>query len=226
MFSYEAIAKSNGTTLKEHTCDTLKISEYLISTNEELLKNWAKLNGFDVDEIFKGIKSAAFFHDFGKGTVKWQEEALKEEPHLPPHAPYSGYFLLQNNKDILPLLTCISHHSLLTEASFDKVSYPEGFNEEYLNYLANELQYKISFDKPWNNYFETFKKFKRKSQDRNVRNKWNNKIDTNFKAKYCLMLSYLTTADSIASKIEEESLDKSEVTENLKKWFPSPQDCL
>jgi CRISPR-associated endonuclease/helicase Cas3 len=224
LFSYEAIAKSNGTTLKEHTCDTLKISEYLMSTNEELLKNWSKLNSFDVEDIFKGIKSAAFFHDFGKGTLKWQEEALKEEPHLPPHAPYSGYFLLQNEKNIFALLTCISHHSLLTESSFDKVSYPEGFNEEYLTSLANDLGYKVSFDKPWNNYFESFKRFKKSSQEKKFRNKWNNKIDTTFKAKYCLMLSYLTTADGIASKIEEEQLNKSEVSENLKRWFPSSQD--
>lgn len=225
LFSYKAIAKSDGTSLEKHTFDTLMISEYLLSTNKNLLKNWAELNNLDVNVIFRGIKSSAFFHDFGKGSLKWQEEATKEEPHLPPHAPYSGYFLLQNEKDICSLFACVSHHSLLTENSFDKIMYPNGFNDEYLNYLANEQGYKISFNKPWNNYFENFKRFKRNSQNLKFRNKWNNKIDTHFKAKYCLILSYLTTADGIASKIEEKNLsDESEITENLKKWFPSPKN--
>ncbi len=202
--SYEAIAKSDGTTLKEHTEDTLRISEYLILANKELLENWGKLNEIDLNSIFRGIRLATTFHDFGKGTWKWQEEALNEEPHLPPHAPYSGYFLLQNEKNICSLLSCISHHSLLTESSFDRLPYPDGFNEEYLNLLANEFNYNISFDKSWKNYFEKFKRYKENSQNPKFRNKWNNQIDTKFKATYCLMLSYLTASDGIASKIEEE----------------------
>lgn len=221
--SYETIAKSNGTTLKEHTEDSLKISDYLISVNKDLLENWGKLNNVDINYIFKGIQTAAIFHDFGKGTLKWQKEALKQEPHLPPHAPYSGYFLFQNEDDICSLLACISHHSLLTESSFEMVPYPDSFNEKNLNQLANEFNYKISFDKSWKDYFENIKKFKRDSQLPKFRNKWNNQIDTKFKAKYCLILSYLTASDGIASKIEEENLlDKT--NENLKKWFPSPQD--
>ena len=221
--SYEAIAKSNGTTLKEHTEDSLRISNYLISANKDLLENWSKLNNVDIDSIFKSIRSATIFHDFGKGVLKWQEEALKEDSHLPPHAPYSGYFLLQNDEDICSLLACISHHSLLTESSFERVPYPDRFNEEYLNQLANEFNYTISFDKYWKNYFENLKKYKINSQYPKFRNKWNNQIDTKFKAKYCLILSYLTASDGIASKIEEENLlDK--VDKNLKKWFPSSQD--
>lgn len=220
---YEAIAKSNGTTLKEHTEDTLRILDYLISVNKDLLENWSKLNSADITSILKGIRSATTFHDFGKGTLKWQGEALKENPHLPPHAPYSGYFLLQNEKDICSLLACISHHSLLTESSFDRLPYLNSFDEEYLNQLANEFNYKISFTESWITYFERLKKFKRDSQLLKFRNKWNNQIDTKFKARYCLMLSYLTASDGIASKIEEENLLNS-VDKNLKKWFPSPQD--
>ena len=163
------------------------------------------------------------FHDFGKGTLKWQKEALNEDPHLPPHAPYSGYFLLQNEKDICSLLACISHHSLLTESSFDRVPYPDRFDEEYLNQLANEFNYNISFDKSWKNYFENLKNYKINSQYPKFRNKWNNQIDTKFKSRYCLMLSYLTASDGIASKIEEENL-LDNVDKNLKKWFPSSQD--
>jgi len=223
--SYKAIAKSNGTTLKEHTEDSLRISNYLISANKDLLENWSKLNNVNIDSIFKSIQSAAIFHDFGKGTLKWQEEALKEEPHLPPHAPYSGYFLFQNENDFCSRLACLSHHSLLTESSFDKVPYPEDFNKEYLIELAKEFGYAISFDIHWKNYFEGLKSFKKNSQHPKFRNKWNNQIDTNFKAKYCLILSYLTTSDSIASKIEEENLlDKVEIDKNLKRWFPSSQD--
>ncbi len=221
--SYEAIAKSNGTTLKEHTEDSLRISNYLISANKDLLENWGKLNNVDIDSIFRCIRSAMTFHDFGKGTLKWQEEALKKEPHLPPHAPYSGYFLLQNEKDFCSILACISHHSLLTESSFEGIPHPADFDEEYLDRLANEFDYNISFNKSWSNYFENIKKFKRDSQLPKFRNKWNNQIDTKFKAKYCLILSYLTTSDGIASKIEEEDL-LNKTNENLKKWFPSSQD--
>jgi CRISPR-associated endonuclease/helicase Cas3 len=217
------IAKSNGTTLKEHTKDSLGVIDYLISANKDLLDNWAKLNNINIDSIFKGIQSAMTFHDFGKGTLKWQKEALNEDPHLPPHAPYSGYFLLQNEKDICSLLACISHHSLLTESSFDRVPYPDRFDEEYLNQLANEFNYNISFDKSWKNYFENLKNYKINSQYPKFRNKWNNQIDTKFKSRYCLMLSYLTASDGIASKIEEENL-LDNVDKNLKKWFPSSQD--
>jgi len=221
--SYEAIAKSNGTTLKEHTKDSLRILDYLISTNKDLLENWSKLNRFDINSIVKCIQSAMTFHDFGKGTLKWQKEALKEEPHLPPHAPYSGYFLFQNENNICSLLACVSHHSLLTESSFERVPYPDSFNEKYLNQLADEFNYNISFDKSWKNYFENLKKFKRDSQLPKFRNKWNNQIDTKFKAKYCLILAYLTASDGIASKIEEENL-LNKTSENLKRWFPSSQD--
>jgi len=225
--SYETIAKSNGTTLKEHTEDSLRISNYLIAANKDLLENWCKLNKVDVDSIFKCIRSATTFHDFGKGTLKWQEEALKEESHLPPHAPYSGYFLFQNENDICALLACISHHSLLTESSFERIPYPDRFNEKYLSQLANEFNYKISFDVSWKNYFENLKKFKKDSQLPKFRNKWNNQIDSKFKAKYCLILSYLTTSDGIASKIEEENLlDKDRISNTLKKWFPSPQNIF
>ncbi|KAF5050594.1 hypothetical protein DSECCO2_427880 [anaerobic digester metagenome] len=222
--SYETIAKSNGTTLKKHTEDALDISNYLISSNKAVLENWGKLNEIDVSLLEENIHSALFFHDFGKGAIKWQEEALKNEPHLPPHAPYSGYFLFQNEGDFCSRLACISHHSLLTEYSFDKVPYPGSFNEKYLMEFATKNNYKISLNVPWANYFEGLKKFKISSQSPNFRNKWNNQIDTKFKAKYCLILSYLTTSDGIASKIEEENTLGLDVTNILTKWFPSPSD--
>lgn len=221
--SYKTIAKSNGTSLKKHTENALNVSNYLISSNREILENWGKLNKINIDLLLNEIHSAIFFHDFGKGAVKWQEEALKEEPHLPPHAPYSGYFLLQNETDFCSHLACISHHSLLTESSFNNVRYPKDFNKEYLTKFATENNYKVSFDIPWENYFESLKNFKKDSQSLNVRNKWNNQIDTYFKAKYCLILSYLTTSDGIASKIEEDSSDTN-LNGNLSKWFPSPSD--
>jgi len=115
--SYKTIAKSNGTSLKKHTEDALIISNYLISSNKEILQNWGELNGIEIRPLLKEIHTAIFFHDFGKGAVKWQKEAYKEEPHLPPHASYSGYFLLQNETDFCSHLACISHHSLLTESS-------------------------------------------------------------------------------------------------------------
>lgn len=222
--SYKTIAKSNGTSLKKHTEDALIISNYLISSNKEILQNWGELNGIEIRPLLKEIHTAIFFHDFGKGAVKWQKEAYKEEPHLPPHASYSGYFLLQNETDFCSHLACISHHSLLTESSFNNVPYPKDFNKEYLTKFAIENDYKISFDIPWENYFGSLKNFKKKSQSLDVRNKWNNQIDTYFKAKYSLILSYLTTSDGIASKIEEENIPNTDLNSILTKWFPSPVD--
>lgn len=224
LFSYDLIAKSNGTTLEKHTKDSFDISNYLISSNKDLLENWCELNGFDIDSILNGVRKATVFHDFGKGTLKWQEEALKEELKLPPHAPYSGYFLEQSEKDVFSWLACISHHSLLTESSFDGIHPPNKFNKEYLKVLAKEFNYSISFDKPWEDYIKYSKNFKKHSQQLKLRNKWNNYINTKFKAKYCLTLSYLTTSDGIASKIEEENIDNSNLRKKLKRWFPSSQN--
>jgi len=67
-------------------------------------------------------------------------------------------------------------------------------------------------------------KTSKKSQSLDVRNKWNNQIDTYFKAKYSLILSYLTTSDGIASKIEEENIPNTDLNSILIKWFPSPVD--
>ena len=217
--SYKVLAKSNGTSLKEHTEDSLKVLNHLLFINNELLENWGKLNDIDTIGLLKSLRNSTFFHDFGKGALKWQDESLKEEPHLPPHAHYSGYFLSQNEKDIYALLTCISHHSLLTESSFERIEYPDTFNEHYLNHLTNDYGHDISFDLSWKTYFENLKRFKRKSQHPKIRKKWIGAINTKFKAQYCLLLSYLTISDGIASKIEEENIN---IDENLKKWFPSP----
>ena len=95
----------------------------MIESNKNLLNNWSKLLKINnLDDFLENIKKSGFFHDFGKAQYKWQKsirEINSEEKKLPPHAVYSGFYLpFDNIEDLIPLLSIISHHSLLTEKSF------------------------------------------------------------------------------------------------------------
>lgn len=234
--SYKILAKSDGcTTLDQHTEDCTSVLHYLLSTNKEVLKNWCNRNGVDFEKFQLGAELATHYHDFGKATEKWQEEARKEVSHLPPHAPYSGYFLSQENKCkdlddcIIPFLTAISHHSLLTESSWSNLEYPSEFTRERLEHLK-EFNKKSGFTLPslyrhWNDYFELFRGYQKNCQRSEFRSLWdkNKPINTLFKARYCLMLSLLTTSDGIASRFEEDNISKSDRSNKLNEWFPSPK---
>ncbi len=231
--SYEVLAKSDGcTTLDRHTEDCKSVLHYFLSTNKEVLKNWCNHNRIDFDKFQLGAELATHYHDFGKATKKWQEEARNEESNLPPHAPYSGYFLLQENKCkdlddcIIPFLTAISHHSLLTESSWSNLGYPSEFFFEYLKEFNKKSGFTLpSINLPWTDYFKWFKDYQKNCQRSEFRTVWgeNKPINTIFKAKYCLMLSLLTTSDGIASRFEEENIPKSDRSNKLKEWFPSPK---
>ena len=216
MSSYENIfAKSNGTSLKKHSFDTFKIIDILIESNKKLLENKFYLLDINYNEFIEYLKKAAFFHDFGKSSNLWQEKIKilmnDGETRLPPHALYSGFFLLPSNNamDYLTLLTTISHHSLLTDNSFKNINYNINFNENYLeNILIDEKFYLNKFSS-LGNYTNFLLNFKENSKKPNIRNLFDKdkQINLFFKAKYSLLLSFLTTADGLSSEFEENNLE-------------------
>jgi len=230
--SYKVLAKSDRvTTLEQHTNDCQFVLSYLLSANERLLKNWCNRNGRDYEKFCLGLNLAVQYHDVGKATRAWQEEIRRTNTHCPPHAPYSGYFLVQDEKymnDIIPFLACISHHSLLTESSWSNLHRPSLFCTDYLKDFNVKYGFSdLSFNADnWGNYLQWFKNYRNESQHPNHRSLWdeNKQINTTFKAEYCLMLSLLTTADAIASKFEEEDIIGGDRYHKLKEWFPSPTD--
>lgn len=229
--SYEVLAKTDpDTSLIKHTKDCMFVLKKIIENHEEVVKNWCKRTGKKYEEFISGTKLAMFYHDFGKATIAWQGEIRKTDPSLPPHAPYSGFFLMQNKEfeklgNCIPLLVTMSHHSLLTKSSWDGVSYPKHFYKDYLIGLNNEFYptTEISFEKSWNQYFKGLKKYRDESQNTKFRGLSKNKnINTLFKAEYALMLSLLTITDNIASEFEEKKHLYSDMVKEIDERFPSP----
>lgn len=226
-FSNDVFAKNDGvTTLEKHVSDCMEVIEYFLSTCDEPFRNWAFRNDVDYEQFIENVKIALIYHDFGKATNKWQQEIRKEEPHLPNHAPYAGYFLIMNNQsDYAPILAVVSHHSMLTEKSWNNLSLPGTFCENYLNKMGRKYGLNdIGFNENWYNYIKILKDYKIDSAKQKFRNPWDNNKDINtfFKARYCLLLSLITTSDSIASKFEEDGIfSKAHQRNKLLQWFPS-----
>lgn len=219
--SYDIIAKSDGTSLMKHSFESYKISEFLLESNKQMLENWSKLLNINNLDIFLfNIKISALFHDFGKATDKWQEEVkeieFNEKKFLPPHAPYSGFYFKFDFENIIPLLAAISHHSLLTENSFNNLDYNVNFYEEYIEEIIDNVDLICKEDSlknfnSVNQYVNTLKNFKLNSQRLQNRDLFSNKmINLLFKAKYSLNLSYLISSDGLSSYFEENNLDIDE----------------
>ena len=228
----EVLAKDDGTTLTKHTHDCLNVIEYILKIYKRPLEHWLIKNGIDSHSFTKNVKASVFYHDFGKATDKWQEEARKTEPKFPPHAPYSGYFLIQNkamgknNNDVIPLLATVSHHSILTEKSWNALSPPGDFYVECLKELSKKYNFgDVLFDVDWGDYIRRVKKYRDDSASfRSIFDK-QKPINTLFKAEYCLILSLVTISDSIASKFEEEKIfDEDSQRNKLSQWFPSSHE--
>lgn len=227
----DIIAKEDGTSLKQHSLDSLEVLEILLESNEKLLKNWANLlNINNLDYFLNNIKKSVFFHDFGKATEKWQEYVRnldENNNHLPPHAVYSGFYLFFNNKDdLFPLFSAISHHSLLTENSFgSSLDYNTKFFDEYLENLINQKEFKCFKFNSVNEYLIQLDNFKNGCQD-NLRSLYSLNKDINllFKAKYALNLSYLTMSDGLSSGFEKEN--KLIIAENVLDVYPSPNKII
>ncbi|MFZ3060844.1 MAG: CRISPR-associated helicase Cas3' [Candidatus Methanoperedens sp.] len=226
-FSNEVLAKGDGvTTLEKHVSDCMEVIEYILHAYDEPLRNWALRNNFNYQWFMENVKTSLIYHDFGKATYKWQQEIRKNKPHLPNHAPYAGYFLLLKNfSDYTPILAVVSHHSMLTENSWNNLSLPGIFYENYLKEMGKKYGFNdILFNENWNKYINILKTYRINSQYPEYRSLWdiNKPINTSFKAKYCLLLSLITTSDSIASKFEEDGIFSKDHQQNkLLQWFPS-----
>lgn len=228
----DIIAKDDGTSLKQHSLDSLEVLEILLESNDKLLKNWANLlNINNLDYFLNNIKKSVFFHDFGKATEKWQESVRNLDENnnrLPPHAIYSGFYLLFNNKDdFFPLFSAISHHSLLTENSFgSNLDYNAKFFDEYLENLINQKEFKCFKFNSINEYLIQLNNFKNRCQDSNLRSLYSLKKDINllFKAKYALNLSYLIMSDGLSSGFEKENI--LIIEDNVLDVYPSPNKII
>lgn len=228
----DIIAKDDGTSLKQHSLDSLEVLEILLKSNEKLLKNWANLlNINNLDNYLDNVKKSTFFHDFGKATEKWQESVRnldESNNHLPPHAIYSGFYLFfQNKDDFFPLFSAISHHSLLTENSFGySLDYNAKFFDEYLENLIGQKEFKCFKFNSINEYLIQLNNFKNKCQDSNLRSLYSLNKDINllFKAKYALNLSYLTMSDGLSSGFEKDN--KLIIKENILDVYPSPNKII
>lgn len=227
----EVLAKSNKTTLEQHSIDCINILDVFLNSKEDLLRNRCELLNIDYNALIYNMRKSVFFHDFGKANNLWQEKIRandNEKLSLPPHAIYSGFFLnfTKNKKDIIPLLSVISHHSLLTENSFEgSIKTDIKYNKDYLSNLAQKGDYFINEFESLDSYLKILKNFKIKSQFNDFRaiEKKSNKtiIDIIFKSKYCISLSYLTLVDGLSSKyeIKKNEFDKNQILNN----YPSPQ---
>lgn len=199
------MAKSDGkTTLEKHILDCKTVAEYYWDNNLKIMKNWCDRINCDFDDFKHNLKIAIHYHDFGKATKKWQEEARKEIPSLPPHAPYAGFFMALETKELAPILATISHHSLLTNGTGNKYnSYLKAqfYQEELINFNRSlGFNDKIDFNQ-LPNYFLYFNKKIVKMK----RKHWTSReypINVYFKALYCNLLFLLTSADVFASKFE------------------------
>lgn len=236
-FCDKVFAKNDGkTTLDVHINDCLTVLDYLFSTYKEPIGTWCKKNNVDFNWLTKTTRNAVYFHDFGKATLKWQEEARKEKPNFPVHGPYSGYFLMQNllqekggrnlndPSEFIPLLAMISHHSILTENSWNNLPSPDRFCENYLIDLNNRFGYKeITFNHSFNSYVKILNKFRSDSAKTKFRDVWgNNKpINTSFKSIYSFILSLLITSDNMASAFEKNNIfNEKHQNYGLKNKFP------
>ncbi|WP_298523153.1 CRISPR-associated endonuclease Cas3'', partial [uncultured Methanobrevibacter sp.] len=185
----EVFAKSNGISLKTHSLDTLKIMNIIIKANLKLLNNRLNLLGINSEEFISNLRICALFHDFGKSSNLWQSKNQMlmsgNKIKLPPHAVYSGFFFMpKSTMDFISLLTIISHHSLLTENSFQNINYNMAFNENYLKDILQENELIYAKFPSLNTYFRELNKFKDKTP--NSKDLYNNQINLLFKTKYCL----------------------------------------
>ena len=222
--SKQIIAKTNGTTLEKHSLDTLNIINILIKYDNEFLKYKFNLLNLDFDNFKNDLKKATLFHDFGKASDIWQSLALDIdfEGNLPPHAPYSGFFMeFKNDDDAIPLLVASSHHSLLTDNSFSRNKYSNIlFYEDYLENLAKNENHELNKFKDISYYFQRMRDYiKYTKYVRSLFPRLDSTIDIFFKLKYCLALLYLTMADGLSSYFEENETDINE--EIIVEKFPS-----
>jgi len=222
--SCKLMAKSNGkTTLGDHIKDCQTVADFYLSDYQEIIKNWCKSLDLQFEDFVENLKVAIHYHDFGKGTIKWQAEIEKENPNFPVHAPFAGYFIFQEGKKNLPaLLSSISHHSLLTDETGNQFQrwLNVKFYENELNEINNSFNRKD--DLQFNQIAEYFNKIFLNQIKKLYRENWknyNNVINVKFKAQYCLYLFLVCISDILASKYE--NTDKSDIYKYISNFIPT-----
>jgi len=222
-------------TLEAHTDDSKEALREIFSRYSDLIKNWCEKNNVQYNTFKRGIELAIHYHDFGKASRGWQNKCREvrngKNVNLPPHAPYSGYFFVDELKNyhreglfrFIPFLVTVSHHSLLVEGSWDSLKTNVSFYTDLLKKYNNECNisnklknWKIGMYKNW------LERIKNKLQrNKNPKIEGENAVNTQFKAEYAIMLSLLTIADNVASEFEESK--KETIEEIVDNKLPSPK---
>lgn len=231
--------KTIGLALSKHTDDCKKVLGRIIENQKEVIRNWCARNDTDYEMFIKDLEFVVHYHDFGKATNKWQEKARLifqgKDVDLPIHAIYSGYLMANDertrksstNTEDIPLLVCNSHHSLMTNSSWEKVPLLniKDINLRYLQNYSKESGYgEINLISSWQEYIESLRKFRKDSQGNEFRSKDGSRpINSYFKARYSFMLSLITAADGIASNLEEKGVCDERVKDEVNKLFPNPE---
>lgn len=216
MYSCKIMAKGDSkTTLSEHIDDCLSYANYILSEYQTVVKSFCKKHKITFDELVENLKIAIHYHDFGKATCEWQHAIKKNDNKLPPHAPFAGFFIVQEGKKDLPsLLASVSHHSLLTYES--GTSYKKWINYKFLSEIEMLNRF-YNREKPKTErklLIKYFQKFFIKTRDRLDEKEFN----TRFKAIYCFYLFLICSADICSSKYEENNL--TQFTDYMKSFFP------
>lgn len=231
--------KTKGIALSKHTDDCKKVLGCIIENQKAVICNWCARNNADYETFVKDLEFVMHYHDFGKATNKWQENARRmargENVDLPVHAIYSGYLMANDERtmksssinDSIPLLVCNSHHSLMTNSSWEKAPLlnTEDINSRYLQNYNKESGYgEINLTISWQDYLESLLRFRNDSHRDKFRGKDESKpINSHFKARYCFMLSLITAADGIASNLEEKGMCDERFKDEVNKLLPNPK---
>ena len=127
--------------------------------------------------------------------------------------------------EAIPLLSVSSHHSLLTNNSFQRNLNNIKFKEDYLSDLASSKNFNLDKFENVNVYFKTMREYIVYSQDKRTLYPKNNvPFDIFYKMQYCLSLVYLTMADGLSSYFEDNSYEISEA--DIFKKFPSIDNII
>jgi CRISPR-associated endonuclease/helicase Cas3 len=200
--------KENGRyqTLEEHT--QWVIEEALKQIDSKTLYKVSLLTGWSENKIRDLIFFSAFFHDFGKATIEFQEtiQSGKQSYHplysasLLPHIKDFVYKDIGENNLLLSIV--LSHHSLFPK-QYSEANYNFTFLPQYLAMLEEyALQYQKSFNEVCPYTFE-FKELKanlyKKYIDITEKQLDRIKDTTTFRLLYSYVSGILNLADWIAS---------------------------
>ncbi len=139
--------------LRDHLADVDDAIKYLLTPAR--LSAFTRI-GISKEQAADLVSRAAWFHDFGKATVEWQER-LREKRKLPQHAMTSFFGMLWawgltslEAVDALPpeqlavALAVLAHHGQLHQGMFAR----EHYSRERISLIVDEWNRLVS-DLPW-----------------------------------------------------------------------------